>query len=1183
MKCPKCENENPENAKFCNECGAALNLEQLPPKFSSISEAARKRVTALFSDLSGYTSMTEKLDPEEVKEIMGRIFDGVKAVVGKYEGFIEKFAGDGVLALFGVPKAHEDDPIRAIRAAREIHTLVEALSPRYEIKVGRALSMHSGINTGLVVTADVNPEKGTHGVTGETINVAARLSSLAGARDILVGPDTYRASQGQFTFQSLKPTKLKGKSEHIPIYKVLSKKTATAGVRQEMQVSSEMVGRDQELAKLELHILKAVNGQGSVVNVFGEPGVGKSRLLAELRQRDVISRVSFLEGRSISIGKNLSFHPIIDLFKQWARIKEDDRQTEASNKLETAIHRVCGDEADEVFPFVGILMGMKLSGKHSQRVQGIEGEALEKLILKNVRELLIRSSEIIPIVIVMEDLHWADTTSLELIEALFRLAQTNRVVFINVFRPGYWQGDDRKVETLPEWLPGVDFAEIAIRPLDRQTGEALVNNMLQVKGLRHAVKQHIMDRAGGNPFFIEEIVRSLIDEGAIVRANGAFEVTEKIDHVVIPTTINEVLTARIDRLEEQTRNLIKVASVIGRSFFDRILKEVATSIESIDERLAYLKDAQFIRDRMRMEELEYLFKHALAQEAAYESTLIQQRKALHGRVAESIERIFQERLHEFYGMLAFHYSKTDELEKTEEYMVKAGDEALRSSASSEALHYFQEALQLYLTKYGDDADPAKLAGFEKKIALAFHNKGRWSEAVEYFDKVLERLGAPLPKRGFFGMVRLAWDLLVFLKMIYWKLPNSKKTPSERDNEVIELSFWAGSALALFDHTRQFQVAMATMRRMTKFDLSKMPKVSGYWGAVASVFSLGGLSFKLSNRLLEVSHRYSVADDIGDLMQYTCFSTMVYHCQGSWGKISALDENLLNASLRIGEFWHISMYLWFYGLVKGEQGEFSHLMKIIDKLYEIGETYDYVLAIILAGGLQANHLLKTRSVHEAMSEAEQRISLSREKGTELQEGYSMATKAEAQQLSGDTEGARDSISQASEIYEKQTSAVIRLFVAPYMAARLFVYVEQLKHAIHSENSSDMANLRKRAYEAGKVAVRNSKKYAPYRTKIFRLMGLYYWLIDNQGKALKWWEKTIQEGERLGARPDLSRTYFEVGKRLLEPKSKYKELNGIDPKGYLEKAGILFQEMDFERDLEDLDRLKADHGLHHKTEG
>lgn len=1174
MKCPKCQHENPEDAKFCQECGNRLYAASETVKTSSIPKAERKRVTALFSDLTGYTAMTERLDPEEVKEITGRIFNGVKAVVSKYEGFIEKFVGDGVLALFGVPRAHEDDPVRAIRAALEIHGLVEALSPRYENKIGRALSMHSGINTGLVVTADVNPEKGTHGVTGEAINVAARLSDLAEARDILVGPDTYRASQTQFTFQPLKPTKVKGKSEPIPIYKVLSEKAATVRVSQELQVSSEMVGRDQELAKLELHVLKTVNGQGSVVNVFGEPGVGKSRLLAELRQREVISRVSFLEGRSISIGKNLSFHPIIDLFKQWASIREGDAQAEASNRLETAIRRVCGDETDEVFPFVATMMGMKLSGKHSQRVEGIEGEALEKLILKNVRELLSRSSELIPIVIVMEDLHWADTTSLELLESLFRLAQTSRVVFINVFRPGYWQGDDRKVETMPELLPEVDFAEIAIKPLDKQIGEALLNNMLQVKGLRHAIKQQILDRSGGNPFFIEEIVRSLIDEGAIVRTNGAFQVTEKIDHVVIPSTINDVLTARIDRLEEQTRDLIKVASVIGRSFFDRILKEVADSIEGVDERLAYLKDGQFIHDRIRMEELEYIFKHALAQEAAYESTLIQRRKSLHRKVAQSIEEVFRERLHEFYGMLAFHYSKADDPKKTEEYMVKAGDEALRSSASSEALHYFQEALQLYFSKYGNDADPAKLVNFERNIALAFYNKAQWAEAVEYLDKVLERYGTPAPKRKPAVIVRLIRDLFVMLKVLYWKLPYSRKTPGVDDKETFELYFKEGQSLQFIDPNRQFMMAIELFRRTLQFDLSKIPKLSGYWSGISAIFSASGLSFRLSNKLLSIAKLYRVEEDIWSQMTYDCMSNIIHTCQGAWGKMKILNEDLLNSSLRIGDFWNVSAFLWSYGLVNAEKGEYEHLVKAIDKLNEIAKTYDWDEAISYVIELKVDFLVNTRKAHEAISESDQGLPYMREKGDKFHEMMVLAFKAEAQQLAGDTQGASDSISQASNIYEAQPFVIMPLFVAPYAASRFFVDVERLKNAIRSKSSLDVVHLKKRAYNTGKAAIRNSRKYAPYRTKILRLMGLYYWLLGKQGKALKWWDKAVGEGERLGARPDLSRTYFEVGKRLLEPKSKYKELNGIKAKGYLEKARVLFEEMGLERDLDELDKITSD---------
>jgi len=264
--------------------------------------------------------------------------------------------------------------------------------------------------------------------------------------------------------------------------------------------------------------------------------------------------------------------------------------------------------------------------------------------------------------------------------------------------------------------------EIELQPLNEHMSERLINNMLNISGLPHGIRDRIVVRSGGNPFFIEEVVRSFIDDGGIIRKNGGFEVTPKIDSVVIPQTINDVLIARIDRLEDKTRELVKTASVIGRSFFHRILSEVVTTLEDIDKRLEYLKQIQLIRERIRMEELEYIFKHALTQEAVYESLLTQKRKDLHLIVANTIERVFSDKLYEFYGMLAYHYSKGEHLEKAEEYMIKAGEEALRSSASSEALDYYQEALKLYLKKHGHNTDPEKLVMFEKNIALAlFYN------------------------------------------------------------------------------------------------------------------------------------------------------------------------------------------------------------------------------------------------------------------------------------------------------------------------------------------------------------------------------------------------------------------------------------------------------------------------------
>ena len=1161
MNCPECNTECAISMNFCHHCGAALHN---VPAHPNASQGERKQVTVLFSDLSGYTAMNERLDPEEVKGIMSRIFGEIAQVVAKYDGFIERFVGDAVMAVFGIPRVHEDDPIRAIRAALEIHALVEALSPKLEKKVARPLSMHSGINTGLVVTGEVNLEKGSHGLIGDTINLASRLEGLAGTGEIVVGESTHKLARSHFEFEPMAPTRVKGKSKSILAFKLISDRAPDPLVSCNRRVFSVMVGRDQEINRLEFQVHKAINGQGSVVNVVGEAGIGKSRLLAELKKREVIQRVTLLEGRSISIGRNLSFHPIIDLLKQWACITEDDNEMQAFDKLEKAVRAIHPDETEEILPFVATLMGMKMQGRHAERVRGIEGEALEKLILKNFRELIIKGGGLRPMVIVMEDLHWADNSSLELLQSLYGLTEKNRLLFVNIFRPGYLEEDGAKATNQAH-------ERIEIQPLANQDSETLINNMLEIKGLPFSLKEKILGRAGGNPFFIEEVVRSLIDDRAVVRGSQGFEVTERINRVVIPPTINEVLIARIDRLEEQTRELVKVASVIGRSFFDRILKDVADSIHGVDDRLSYLKDVQIIRERKRPQELEYIFSHALAQEAAYESTLIQQRKALHLKVAQSIEKIFKERLHEFYGMLAFHYGKGEDLDKAEKYLTKAGEEALKASASIEALNYLQAALKLYVDRYGEDTDMEKLTKLEKNIALAFFNRAQWSEAVEYFDKVLKRWGTPVPKTGLGGIALSLWVFMVLLKVAYLKLPGSKRKPGSQVIEAFDFYYKAIEALSYVDHTRQFLGALDLFRRTTQFDISKILMVSMYWSGVAAILSVSGLSFRIGSRLLEIAQRYIARDNVASRMNNVVMSTITFHCQGMWDRIQDFDEDLMYEGLRIGDLWQSANYLIFYGLVKGELGEFSHLQKAIERSHDIGETYAYSLSTIIARELKSDLLLKMAPAQEALAEAENGVLLSKEHRTEVHEIIFLGYKAEAQQLSGDAEGARATILQATELHRKQSVMVLPIFLAPFFTARLLVDIEHLKQAMDFNASSDMACLRKQVCKSGKEALQNARKYAPYRTKIFRLMGDYHWLIDRQGKALKWWGKSIQEGERLGARPDLSRTYFEVGKHLMEPDSKYKELNGVNAREYLEKAGGLFEAMGLQRDLDEIYKI------------
>ena len=384
------------------------------------------------------------------------------------------------------------------------------------------------------------------------------------------------------------------------------------------RISSVLVGRDGELNKLKHHISKVIKGEGSIINLMGESGIGKSRLIEELKKQNTTKKVAFLEGRAVAFGKNLSFHPIIHTFKNWAKISENEPTVESVRKLKNSIWGVCLHETPEIFPFVATLMGLRLSGEHLEKIKDVEGEALEKLIFNSIRKLLIKSSQTIPLVFILEDMHWADTSSIEFTESLMGLVEHNRICFINIFRPDYTETSERFIKTANTLYPKI-YSPISLHPLNRDHGEKLVANLIDIKDLSLPIREQILDKANGNPFFTEEIIRSIIDVEDGVLKNGVLKATSKFDELVIPQTINDVLMARIDRLDEKTRNLITIASVIGRNFFYRILVDIIHPKENIDKSLSYLKEAQLIVERNRMGELEYLFKHALTQEVAYES------------------------------------------------------------------------------------------------------------------------------------------------------------------------------------------------------------------------------------------------------------------------------------------------------------------------------------------------------------------------------------------------------------------------------------------------------------------------------------------------------------------------------------------------------------------------------------
>ena len=1192
MKCPKCQRENPEDASFCNGCAYPLEtLEQTAPidftrphsytpKFladkilttRSAMEGERKRVTVLFADVAGFTSMSEKLDPEEVHQIMDGCFKILMDEIHNHQGTINQFTGDGVMALFGAPVAIENHAQNACQAALSIQAAMKKYSMELATKFGLDFKMRIGLNTGPVIVGSIGDDlRMDYTAIGDTTNLAARMEGMAEPGTVLVASETYKRVAQRFDFKPLGETRVKGKENALDVYVLDRGKTDHPHLGLERQIFSEMLGRDKELNKLELQINKAIDGEGSIVNVIGEAGIGKSRLIAELRKSTAMKRVTLLEGRAISVGRNLSFHPIINLFKHWGHIQEEDSSAAALSKLETAIKNVCHEEANNIFPFVATLMGMKLSGRHAERVKGIEGEALEKLIFKNIRDLLIKSTELTPLVVVIEDLHWADTSSIELLESMFRLAETQRIIFINVFRPNHAETGDRIIESIKEKLP-VYYVEIRLQPLNEKMGEMLIHNMLKIKGLQQAVVDQIIQRAGGNPFFIEEVVRSFIDTGAVVKANGEFKFTEKIEKIVIPHTINDVLMARIDRLDENTRDLVKVASVIGRSFFYRILTAVANTVDGIDNRLSYLKQIELIREQRRMEELEYLFKHALAQEAAYESILLQKRKDLHLQVARSIENVFDERLHEFYGMLAFHYIKGEDDEKAEQYLVKAGEEALRASASSEALNYYQEGLKLYLQANRDTADPEKLAMFEKNIAIALCNKCRWVESVQHIDKVFEYWDFRADPNKILTLIGFAKNIIYLFTGIDKVFKKTKTLPSQREIEIYDLLAKKAQSLIFLDNVRCLFDAIRGFNWASRIDISKYPEAFLIHSGTAGIIAHSGLSYKLAYKLLGISKTVMNINNLQTLMPYKLHFTVANNCSGNWSNIGTSEEGLVNKALEQGLLFDTASYMKFFLFVKTETGDFTDAARSVQKLFAIGNAYDYDLAALNAHIIQTNLLLNSRQLSEAQQAADQGGIFSSKYSTENHQLMFFGYKAEIQILLNNVEGAMEHLLQAKRIID-QKHFISQVYAVHYLVAQFMINICLLKRAIAATDKPDISTRRKTALHSGKTALKKLRKFAPYRTKTLRLMGEYYWLIGKQKKALKWWDKAIKKGEELGARPDLSRTYFQIGKSLLEPNSKTKELNGITADEYLEKARTLFEEMDLQWDLDELDKVIA----------
>jgi class 3 adenylate cyclase/predicted ATPase len=731
MLCPQCRTENSNDARFCELCGAKLELfcpacgapvnrsarfckkcgtqiggiptsAPVQPSVVTFSaaqegpetiEGERKTVTALFADIKGSTELMRDLDPEEARAIVDPVLQLMIEAVHRYGGYVAQSTGDGIFALFGAPVAHEDHPQRALHAALAMQEELRRYADRLRAEGKIPVEARVGVNTGEVVVRTI--ETGGHTEytpVGHVTNLAARMQTAAPPGSIATSDATHRLCEGYFEFRTLGPTAVKGLNAPVEVYEVVR----AGPLRTHFQLSARrgltrFVGREREMATTAGALEQATAGHGQIVAAVGEAGAGKSRLMYEFKAT-IPDECKVLEAYSVSHGKASAWLPVIELLKSYFEIADEDDDSRRSEKVE-AKARALDPALVETLPYILSLLGIAGAGAS---LAMMDAQVKRRRTLETIKRIIIRESLEQLLVVIFEDLHWIDAETQELLDLLVDSVASARILMLVNYRPEYHH----------EWGNRACYTQLRLDPLGGQSADEMLHALLGGDTSLQSLKRLIIDKTQGNPFFMEEIVRALVEQGVLMR-NGATRLTKPLTEIHVPPTVHGILASRIDALPASQKDVLQTLAVIGKDFPLNLVRHItARPDDRLEPILKGLQASEFIYERPALGGAEYTFKHALTQEVAYNSVLLERRRLLHERTGEAIEALFKDRIDDHLAELAHHYSRTANTRKAVEYLSRAGSQAAARSAYPEAVTRLSSALEL-LKHLPDDAERAR--------------------------------------------------------------------------------------------------------------------------------------------------------------------------------------------------------------------------------------------------------------------------------------------------------------------------------------------------------------------------------------------------------------------------------------------------------------------------------------------
>ncbi|HVN52845.1 MAG TPA: adenylate/guanylate cyclase domain-containing protein [Anaerolineaceae bacterium] len=745
--CPNCSTLNGLEARFCKNCGTALvgevgrnESQKTAPSSRQVAGPTgireRRLVTILFTDVVGSTSLAEQMDPEEWAGIMDQAFKRMVAVIQRYEGKIARLMGDALLVFFGAPVAHEDDPLRAAAAALDLIQMVRGFADELRVQYGIDFAVRVGLNTGPVVVGDVGSSQVfEYTAMGDAVNLAARMQTAARPMSVFLSENTYRFLEQAYTCKDLGQIAVKGKAEPVHIYELVAPAEITGPRRPRRGGRSELVGRDEELFTL-LELSQALTaGLGRAALISGEPGIGKSRLLAEWKERLQRGQeagqynLRWGEGRCLSYGRNLAYHLVIDLTKSLLDLPaEDDAATHLVTLQHTCQELFGASAAAEVFPYLAHLLGLPLEEAKAVKVRNLDPLAMREHYFESLRLLLSRLVERQPLILVLEDLHWVDPSSVDLLTQFLPLAVGAPVLFCLVTRPERGTPAWRLISETRQQT-GMSLTEIHLKALSNASSDRLISNLLDSVPLPVQLQRLILEKAGGNPLFVEELVQMLLEREILVRDGRGWRMARSLENIDIPDSLQSLLLARIDQLPDEARRTLKVATVIGRQFPVRVLEEVRKSA-SLREQLAALEAVGLLSLAQTHPEIEYLFRHTLIQEAAYDSLLKSERSQLHLAVGGALEKLYPDRQEELALRLGEHFWQAGERIRAGAHFRRAAERAARTYANEEAIESYSRAAE-------GAADPISRAEILRARGLLYETQGKFEKAQGDQEAALE--------------------------------------------------------------------------------------------------------------------------------------------------------------------------------------------------------------------------------------------------------------------------------------------------------------------------------------------------------------------------------------------------------------------------------------------------------------